>query len=622
MNFVAVAFILLFCLRGEARFADSGDLGSVHESETAEIIVDRRGHSRLVIERTIRINNDEGRESEGVQVVDFNARSMRFKVLAAHTVNGEKIVPVKPSAIEIRAVGDSSNSFDVQKKAKLTYPDLRAGSKIYLKYQIDTDEVADEGFFSFFADFNGWYIERYRLRIRSRLPLHFWKNDPQGLLDVSVRDHGRLLEARTNRAVRLRTAREEEAFIRPNRSLALLVSSLERWEDYARATIVRHETLLRAPLPALLAKIKMAAAEEAHSAEKIDRVAAEIAQNFRYFADWRRRRGGFVPRALKEIAETRYGDCKDLSLAATAVLRALGFKAEIAWVIRGEAHAAFPFDWYRLPFDGFNHAVVRVEDADSKVYWVDATEPVSHALAVSEEIAGRPVFVLRRERPGIEFVRELAAADFEVEKKFGFTRNDDQSMRVEGSLSLKGRAAEALTQDAFYKSKETLDYDLIHSLAAGYRILDSRVGEFARGSRVVKDVTIDFKFTAADAGLRTNNGSGVVLPRETALERLFLPLGERASDIFIDVPGRWVSRLELAGVRRQGKIGLDCDLQNEWVKVSRKVSDTAGGIEVIDRVEILKSVVPNEKLHTTEFTEFQRRLHECFYRVALIVEPF
>jgi hypothetical protein len=619
---VAAALVFL-TLPIQARLAVSADLPSVAEMEKADIEVDAHGHSKVIIDRILRINNDEGRERESLQFIDFNDRASTLKILLAETINGKKRSAVDKKNIEIKPVGDFSRFFDTQKKAKITFPNVQVGSKIHLKYEMDVHEVPNEGFWSFLGDFNGWYMEKYEAHVRSAIPLYSWKNDPDNIFEMKPSKKGKFyfFDVVSKAPIAKMTTQEENPFIRSDRSNTFVISTMSAWSDYARATIVSQEKLYQVKkLPPSLESIRLAADGEKTVPAKLDRVAALISQEFRYFGDWRRRNGGFIPRSLKEIQDTRYGDCKDLSLAASAIYRALGFKADIAWTLRGESHLRPMRGWYTIPVDWFNHAVTRVE-ADGKVYWIDATNPVSYATSVPADISGKAAFVLNATKPYLEFIPELSAETSTTDKNLVYEYQPDASLKVTGELKLLGRAAINLTTSSFYKPVESMNYDLIHSLSYGYKLRDYLVKDFPRGSRIVSDATVPFEFTLEDVGVRTTSGYGFLLSREAAVDRMLEETRDRASDINMDSPGTWTTREEIVGVRRIGGRNLDCDLKSEWMNARREVRDTSGGVVATDRLEVLKNIVPNEAVKTPEFQKFQTQLRECFFRAAIIIEP-
>jgi Domain of Unknown Function with PDB structure (DUF3857) len=81
--------------------------------------------------------------------------------------------------------------------------------------------------------------------------------------------------------------------------------------------------------------------------------------------------GGFVPRPLAAIWETRYGDCKDVTKLYVHMARRLGLNAVPALVHTGIGELLGDV----LPTGAaFNHALIRLQ-INEAVYWLDATMP-------------------------------------------------------------------------------------------------------------------------------------------------------------------------------------------------------------------------------------------------------
>lgn len=79
--------------------------------------------------------------------------------------------------------------------------------------------------------------------------------------------------------------------------------------------------------------------------------------------------GGYRPRPVADIWQTRYGDCKDVSVLLTAMLRAMEIDAVCALVdtVAGEDLSAG-----LAHVMAFNHCIVRVR-LDGETYWLDPT---------------------------------------------------------------------------------------------------------------------------------------------------------------------------------------------------------------------------------------------------------
>jgi len=80
--------------------------------------------------------------------------------------------------------------------------------------------------------------------------------------------------------------------------------------------------------------------------------------------------GGYRPRALEVIVGRGYGDCKDKCYLLCALLRGLGLRAEVALV--DSAAPLGPLVAAPSPA-AFDHVIVRLEQNDGAVHWIDAT---------------------------------------------------------------------------------------------------------------------------------------------------------------------------------------------------------------------------------------------------------
>lgn len=608
----------------QAKLATNGDVSYVIEKDMTDITVQASGQSTLVREVLIRINNDQGREAQSVQSLSFNSRAQTFRILEAETLNGppNKLVrtPVPKKDIEIKEVGEMSQSFDSIKQAGLSFPKVAVGSRIHLKYEMKNIEVPIKGFWSSGISIAGDNIEKFTLHVRSKLPLSYNVRDEQNRLahSLAAKNGWNELDIHSTSPLFTLVTQEEAPFFKPDRVPSVSISTLPDWTNYGRELIPVHETLLKAPLPPMLEEIRKKADAFKTPQEKIQSVAASIAQEFRYFGDWRRRHGGYVPRSLKEIADSRYGDCKDLALTVTAIFRALGYKSNLSWVFRGDIAPASGA--YKIPVDSaFNHAISKVE-ADGQVYWIDATNPVAYVRGVFPDIADRPTFVLYADGGKLERTPILKAEDAVFESHLAYEFQPDGSMVASGNLKLGGRRAIGLTARAFYAPVEAVNYDIIHTLSNNGQVLDSSVGDFNRGSRIVTDVTVPVKFHLSESGLTTSAGFGYPLFRDDSVSRLLVDLKDRVSDLYLETPNSSKTIVDLLNVKKVGHSSLDCEFHTDFVDLARKVVDIKNGVSLIDTVNVKQPMIASTTLQTPEFAKFQTAVRACFNRAAVILE--
>lgn len=602
-----------------ARLATAGDMSSVMEFDRSEFVIKKDGRWKMKREYLLRIVNDRGRENESVQLLAYNGKAQRLKVLEASTYNGDRAQKVDLKNIEIKEVGDFAKGFDPQKQVQISFPSVQVGSKVYVRYEVEFLETPVPGFWSTGYVFDGSYIESLEIRVRSELPIYAWTNDKKGTLEIGKGEEPRKsFVIRTLKPIVEQVVQEEAPYQSPERSLVLVLTSQKDWNQYGKTLVPKFEKLLAQPLTPTLNAIKVEAAKEKTTLERLNKVTASVSQSFRYFGDWRRRNGGFVPRSLSEIEATRYGDCKDFSLVTAAIYRALGYKADVAIVWRG-----WPTPWkgsYRWPVDNFfNHAVTRVE-AEGKVHWIDGTNPVSYAREPFADISGRPALVLGQDKVFLDDVPELNPEYYLSETKLAYELENDRTVKVSGSANLKGRASILLTTKSFYAPASTTNYEIIRAMSNYEKVLDASVGEYDRGTRIVKDLSIPVEFRLTSIGLATSAGFGFPLMREPVVDSVLLETKDRVSSIYLDVPGVVRNVIEVRNVRRIGKISLDCDLSSEWMKLKRRVKDIERGVQIEDEVRIDKTVIPSDAFTSPAFLDFQDRARACFHRAAVILE--
>jgi transglutaminase-like putative cysteine protease len=621
---LAILTFIVTAINAEARLATAGDLPYVIETDSLHYKVEKSGKATVRRTVSIRINNDRGREAQSVQILSFNSRSQKFKLIAAATVNGagKDLVRTKVSSdnVEIKEIGELSQAFDSIKQVAISYPKVKIGSRLELDYEMASQEVALENYWSTSLAFNSDYVEKFESEIESDLPLYFELNDPKKNLDVKneIRNGKTIFTIKAVSPIVSVTTQEDYPYFVPERVTSIWISSAKDWNGYARSILPTHKKLLADKLPPIMQEIANEAKPLKTDKEKISFVAAKVAQEFRYFGDWRRRNGGYIPRSLEEIAESRYGDCKDLSLTVTAIYRSLGMKSDMAWIYRGDIPLAKAA--YKIPIDTtFNHAVSRVE-SEGREYWVDATNPVSYVEQPGTDIAGRPAFILDADNARLVATPKLDAKSAGYGSRVRYSLNKNDTLAVDAELEFTGRAAIQLTAKAFYEPIESLNYDIVHGLAGTSKATDPFVGEFAKGSRIVNDVKIPVRYGISDLGLKTTAGLGFPLLRDDTAGRLLTDVKDRAADLYLNTPWRSVNETEIAGVKKIGNHALDCTLKNDYIQLSRSVKDTKTGVKVVDTVEILKEAVPVEYLRSNEFDKFQTRLRSCFNRAAVIVE--
>ncbi|MDE0092069.1 MAG: transglutaminase family protein, partial [Oligoflexia bacterium] len=351
----------------------------------------------------------------------------------------------------------------------------------------------------------------------------------------------------------------------------------------------------------------------------INFVMSALIDKIRYMRDWRSINGGYIPRSLSVIVKTGFGDCKDMSISLSALLRQLGFKAQVALVFRNSTRHSS--DDYTLPNKGaFNHAIVRATVKD-KVFWLDPTNFSVYSRGVFSDIANRPALVL--EQPVSKVLRTPKLYGSEsmlyLSQSLGLTKND--LLKAKGTINFKGRAAIPYTGAMLNTSKKSLDYDFINFGGDVSTLKKWKVGNYDLRSRIVKDFSVKISYVAqADnpsSGYKSQLGALFFFPYPSAVRVFFIRAINRVSDLFLGQPRKIIFISKLKNIKPVENLNFDCQLRSKWLSADRSVEST-DPLVIKDSYEFKTAEVSIKEIKSKEFLKLQKELNSCFLRFAMI----
>jgi transglutaminase-like putative cysteine protease len=611
---------LLFATPVHARWASDDDADAAVEFEAATVDVRADGTYVETIEREVRILKEQARSREGTARLVYNSRAASVTVLEARTDNDGKIHKVAPELIQDKPLASTRQGFDQLNQVMVAYPEVRVGSRVYLRYRQEHREVPFEGFYSdtIIQGWNEW-LKRGEITFRSELPLFIETNDPDGVLRVreSREDGKHVVNVRLRKPLHRRVLDEQDVYLSSKRMTWIDVSTQREWSGMAAPVLGRYEAIANAPLPPAYEKILRAARAKKDTVDQLNTVTSLLAEEVHYWADWRPIRGGHVPRELATIAESKFGDCKDFAISTTAILRKLGVEAWVAWVKRDYRPVLSPTN---LPSAGaFNHAIVRAR-AGGRDYWIDPTNRASFAQGVFEDITDRPSLVLYPAGAKLERIPAANPADSRFALKLRIDPREDEA-RFEADLFITGRLATPYAGDGLNRTRESIDYGILRGIAVENRLKSWKFEDYDLTSRVTRDLAFRFKYAETDVDLKTSAGPGFLLHEPSMLRRLQVNLENRVGDLFLSQPYTIQREYLLENVRSPGAAKLGCVIESPWFDARREVSEATGaGVRVVDRYVLKRALIPIEDLRGKEFRELQARLRRCFDNIAVVYE--
>ncbi|MFO2462825.1 DUF3857 domain-containing transglutaminase family protein [Pseudomonas sp. 15FMM2] len=321
--------------------------------------------------------------------IDFNyAQVDGFEVLHAESTQpGEKPRPLGEAQIDTRTAPNPDQGFSREKQTSLAFPNLRVGTQV--RYTVREHHGAKPLMteFHYAMQFGPSAARRDRVKARftAERPIQ-WRSELMDNFTITPSANRKTLDIEQKTPVYINYINESsKAYIRLIPRIE--VGSTLDVQQYFGGFAQRYNQILAASLPAESAAA-VAAVKGLPPARQVASLMQHINDHYRYLGDWRASDRGYIPFSLQEIEQHGYGDCKDLAILLTAMLKASAIKAETAWVSRGDVVESLLIPGTNAP----NHAIVRAEVA-GQVWWLDPTNPVFAPGQTMPDIQDRWVLV-------------------------------------------------------------------------------------------------------------------------------------------------------------------------------------------------------------------------------------
>ena len=616
----------------EARWGNKKDVAVVYNFIRDLYKVEKDGTYTFEQEFKAKVVKSSGIDGFTTFRLYYNGQSEKLEILLAKTINDGKEFVVNPKFIQDKPLASSHKGFDQTHQVLIAFPHVQVGSYVYIQYRVHVKIAPYRNFFSYFGMHNSMaLILNSETKIESALPLFYKVNNPKRFLKTSYQIH----KGKNRRYVftyRFRrpftAAIEDEKFWFPERDLFpwVEVTTTRKWSKMVEHLVPKYEKVIAAPLPELHMKIlKSARKIKTGPEDQIDFVVSSLIEKIRYLGDWRPVRGGHIPRPLSIIVKAGFGDCKDLSVSLVAILRHMGFKAQVGLVYRH--WSLYGYEGFRLPNGGaFNHAIVRAE-IGGKIFWLDPTNIVSYSRGLFGDIADKPVLVLQEPKSKMDRTPKLHKEGAEIHLTQNFSITKGGLTKVKGDIQFKGRSAISFTGGSLYKSKESLDYLFIEFSGVDTSILNHwKVKGYNLKSRIVKDFSVQIYYGLEKGqgpfGYWTQLGPVFRLPFPGDISALwsrlfYIKTRDRVSGLGLGQPRRLVLTSKLKNIKSVGNLNISCNPKSRWADFSREV-ESLNPLVVKDVYELKLPYITAKELKSREFSNFQKNIRRCFEQFLIV----
>ena len=618
--------LLLFSFVSEARWANKNEASLRYDFWRSALKVNKDGSYTQEVDFKASILKESALDSFVNFLLTYNEQSQKLTILSAKTVTKGKSFIVDKKFIEDKPLASAPSGFDQMRQVLISFPKLEVGSEVFIRYRYEYKIASYEGFFSYSQIFSDAWFVKADIKIDSAIPLYYKLNDPQKFFKISYKVSASKkdkyhLRLSLRRTLFKKIVDEKSIFFNIKMFPFIEVASDKKWSNMVKALAPIYEKKISGPLPKIYRDILRKAKKfQNGSEEQINFVMSSLIDKIRYMRDWRSINGGYIPRSLLEIAKTGFGDCKDMSISLSAMLRQLGFKAQTALVYR--SFARHDSEDYSMPNkQAFNHAIVRAQIKD-KIFWLDPTNFSVYSKSLFEDIADRPALVL--DLPVSKKFRTpklySSGSELKLIQKFSLTKN--KLLKVEGTVSFKGRKAISYTGALLNKSKKRLDYNFISFTGIDLSTLKKwKVGSYNLKSRIVKDFSVKFSYLAeannSFSGYKSQLGSLFFLSYPYDINVFSIRREDRVSDLFLGQPRKVVFVSELQNIKPLGDLNLKCQIKSKWFEAFRTI-ETKKPLVIKDIYEFKETKVSIKDIKSKAFLNLQNDLKDCFLHFAMI----
>ncbi|MBM3381087.1 MAG: DUF3857 domain-containing protein [Betaproteobacteria bacterium] len=587
------------------------------------IIKIKKDASNTVLRKTaLKILKQSAIQSFATMDFEYDSRRTRQRIVSAAVVtNGKrKLVPKK--LIEDKPMSSELTGFSSENRIIVAFPDVQVGSII--EYEIEAIE--------FNPRLPGFYFSEYVLggiaalkgqflRIESELPLHQVISGPEGYLTVNTSKRGSLhtLTATLNQDAYFESTNEHPDFSEWSQNPAsptLQIGTHKDWDALMNYLTPRYQNALAEKLPETFLPMLEQPTKDTEFVAQMDSLHTAISSSLRYMGDWRNGENSLFPRSLTEIANTRFGDCKDLSLLLAVLIRRLGYKADLAIVWRGRPDNS-PMILATTAY--FNHMIVRAEDRHGHVYWLDPTNALAFSSGKRTDLAGNKALVVTQAFSAFETIPKIDAADSTFELVMEYLEIESEHVKYKFSFSSSAQASANLARRLRNKTA-TERREFFENLASvGRKVLESKMVVPEVSDTVVRPVSFTALKKVHDVPLKTTAGIGVGISMELE-DILTIKPKHMVLGVHLGFP-ETVSTTRIIPLRKLvGKLPENCQVKSPWMDAERIFSSADGKIISKTIVKRKERYISNAELKSRDFTELQNRIRVCLSGVMLIFE--
>ena len=627
--FCAVIFILHFGMPAFGEWAPNTSSDVALDKDDTSITVKGDGTYTMEEERTFVARNENGRNKLALESVQYMPELGQVQILSAYSLTNGKKTMVNLKTIHERTAAGPASGITGAKELVIPFTNLEIGSKIVYRVKTKSLKPIVPGVFSSefayglsFPELSG------KVRIISEKKLRYAVSDSDHHLEISE-DKVKNLYGLTivlKQGVDRQLKDEKIPILSHGLVPEVDVTTAESWNQLATSLAKKYEDVLNKKLPSDFMAIAALAGKKTDIYDKLDVVTSELSKQITYSGNWTSPDRMFFPRKFQEVATAKTGDCKDYATSTVGILRQMGIQATVALVYRKNPYdpaqklMSTPLkDDIPLP-EKFNHAIVRIENPDSKVIWLDPTNTVSNSRVVFSDIADSYAMSMSPKTQGLERipVSDAEQSTITVQKKIKVMPDD--SIETEGNLKATGLFSTVFVETAIRENNKKADATVLGLYGSSSEVGQQTVQTDNYKSRQAPSFEAKIKTYGEKVLIEKEKKTFVYVPLPSILETYFLGYGkDRRSDLYTVFNGSVTSTVQVEGYDFDQEYSMGCMALSPWFDVERKLIKTEKGFEVRDKIAFKNDFIPAVVARSDDYHYSLGDLEHCVKEQAVQV---
>ncbi len=437
------------------------------------VVLDEKNYSQINSYVAVYINSDEAARDYSQISIGFNSfyEIIGLDFARVRTADG-KIHSIQPDATQIQSPADE-NFYHDQKELLFSLPNVRKGSIIEFQYTAtEIKKIMPETWFDSFS-FNWWegraagqgsradkvLLSELEIYLPDSKPLYFNDTEKFGVKFSQLKKKNNKLyrwQIKNLPAVELQEYMQRDysyaAYVRAGTEKNW--ASVAHWADQLISPHLKMDEKMQLLVNDINTKSKT-------PEDKVKAVYQLMQDKIRYvFAHVGR--GGYEPHDAAEVLKNGYGDCKDQTVFAVTLLRALGVDANPALI----ATRSRGVPDMTIPAVTFDHMIVHIPEQNGlKEIWMDTTGDANLYPGFSVGIEDQPALVVNQKTDAIRTLPAVAAKDHNVDFKLVFDKISGRNIEASFDIHFTGMYEQRLRSMWQYTpDREKYFHDFIKNL--------------------------------------------------------------------------------------------------------------------------------------------------------------